>query len=302
MVNTEIRLGDLLMKNPVTTGSGTFGYGEEISEFYDLSCLGAITVKGTSLLPRLGNEYPRTVETSSGILNAIGLQNPGYDYVVEHKLPFLKKFDVPVIMNIIGQSIEDYAQIAEKFDSVDSVHALEINVSCPNVKEGCLAFGTTASGTAQVVKAVRERTKKTIITKLSPNVSDIASIAMAAEAEGSDAVSLVNTFLGTAIDPYERKFVLANKTGGLSGSCIKPIALRMVNDVYRAVKIPIVGQGGICNGLDAIEFILAGATAVSVGTSNLVSPMAAFEIINEIKEYLDTQNINDINELIGQVI
>ena len=289
------------MKNPVTTGSGTFGYGEEISEFYDLSLLGAITVKGTSVEPRLGNEYPRTHETAAGLLNAIGLQNPGSDIVIKEKIPFLERYNVPIILNIIGSSIDEYAQLAEIFNTINSISAIEINVSCPNVKEGCLAFGTTAKGTESVVNAVRKQTDKTVITKLSPNITDISETAMAAEAAGSDAISLVNTFLGTAIDPYKRKFILANKTGGLSGPAIKPIALRMVNDVYNSVKIPIIGQGGIMTGLDAIEFILAGATAVSVGTANLVRPNACLNVISEIEAYMAKTGVDDINNLIGAV-
>ena len=298
---TSVQIGHMLMKNPVTTGSGTFGYGEEISEFYDISALGAITVKGTSLEPRFGNEYPRTFETAAGVLNAIGLQNPGAKTVIEQKIPFLKRIDVPVILNIIGSTVEEYAEIAEIFDCIEEVSAFEINVSCPNVKSGCLAFGTTASGTESVVEAVRKTTTKTVITKLSPNVTDITETAKAAESAGSDAISLVNTFLGTAIDPYKKKFILANKTGGLSGPAIKPIALRMVCDVFNSVNIPIIGQGGIMTGLDAIEFILAGATAISVGTANLVNPMAAFNIVTEIENYMKETKVDDINSLVGAV-
>ncbi len=298
---TKVNLGGLLLKNPVTTGSGTFGYGMEMSEFYDLSLLGGISVKGTSLEPRQGNPYPRTCETASGLLNAIGLQNPGARKVRDEYLPRLEAFDTRVILNIIGSAVDEYAALAEMFDQVSRVDAFEINVSCPNVKSGCMAFGTSAEGIESVVRAVRARTQKPVITKLSPNVTDIAEMARAAEGAGSDAVSLVNTFLGMAIDPYKRSFVLANRTGGLSGPCIKPIALRMVNDVFRAVKIPILGQGGIMTGEDAIEFMLAGATAVSVGTASLVTPDAAAKIVEEIKEYMRRTGVEDINTLIGAV-
>lgn len=295
---TEVKIGSLIMKNPVTTGSGTFGYGEEIREFYDLSHLGAVTVKGTSLLPREGNPYQRTCETPSGILNAIGLQNPGFEKVAKEKIPFLKKQNVPIILNIIGSSLEEYTELAEKCNNLD-IDAVEINVSCPNVKAGCMAFGTSTQGIESVVKGVKSKTNKTVITKLSPNVTDIAEMALAAESAGSDAVSLVNTFMGCAIDARKRKFVLANKTGGLSGPCIKPIALRMVWQVAKAVKIPIIGQGGIMTGEDAIEFIMAGATAVSVGTGNLVNPMCAYNVVREIENFMREEKIEDINEIRG---
>jgi len=297
---TEVRIGSLVMKNPVTTGSGTFGYGEEISEFYPLNVLGAVTVKGTSLLPREGNPYQRTCETPSGVLNAIGLQNPGFEVVKDVKIPFLKKQNVPIIINIIGSTVEEYEELAERFDSLP-VDAIEINVSCPNVKAGCMAFGTTVEGINSVVTSVRKKTTKPIITKLSPNVTSISEMAIAAESAGSDAVSLVNTFLGTVIDAKKRAFVLANKTGGLSGPCIKPIALRMVWEVYKAVKIPIIGQGGIVTGEDAIEFIMAGATAVSVGTGNLVNPMCAYNVVREVEEFMAAEGIDNINDIIGCV-
>lgn len=297
---TEIKIGSLIMKNPVTTGSGTFGYGEEISEFYNLNELGAVTVKGTSLLPREGNPYQRTCETPSGVLNAIGLQNPGFEKVKSEKIPFLKKQNVPIILNIIGSSLEEYVELAEKSNELH-IDAIEINVSCPNVKAGCMAFGTSREGIEAVVKGVKAKTDKTVITKLSPNVTNIGEMAMAAEGAGSDAVSLVNTFLGTAINARKGSFVLANKTGGLSGPCIKPIALRMVCDVYKAVKIPIIGQGGIMTGEDAMEFIMAGATAVSVGTGNLVNPMCAYNVVKEIEEFMREENIDNINDVIGCV-
>lgn len=295
---TEVKIGSLIMKNPVTTGSGTFGFGEEISEFYHLSDLGAVTVKGTSLLPKEGNPYQRTCETPSGILNAIGLQNPGFEKVAKEKIPFLKKQNVPIILNIIGSSLEEYTELAEKCNNLD-IDAVEINVSCPNVKAGCMAFGTSTQGIEAVVKGVKSKTDKTVITKLSPNVTDIAEMALAAEGAGSDAVSLVNTFMGCAIDARKRKFVLANKTGGLSGPCIKPIALRMVWQVAKAVKIPIIGQGGIMTGEDAIEFIMAGATAVSVGTGNLVNPMCAYNVVREIENFMREENIDNINDIRG---
>lgn len=297
---TEVKIGSLIMKNPVTTGSGTFGYGEEISEFYPLSKLGAVTVKGTSLVPRPGNPYQRTCETPSGILNAIGLQNPGFEKVKNEKIPFLRNQNVPIILNIIGSSLEEYVELARKSDDLD-IDAIEINVSCPNVKAGCMAFGTSREGIEAVVGGVRQVTKKPVITKLSPNVTNIGEMAMAAEGAGSDGVSLVNTFLGTAINPRKRSFVLANKTGGLSGPCIKPIALRMVCDVFKAVKIPIIGQGGIMTGEDAMEFIMAGATVVSVGTGNLVNPMCAYNVVNEIEKFMEEEHIDDINEVIGCV-
>ncbi|MBQ0105716.1 MAG: dihydroorotate dehydrogenase [Armatimonadetes bacterium] len=294
---TEVKIGSLVMKNPVTTGSGTFGYGEEISEFYPLSELGAVTVKGTSLLPREGNPYQRTCETVGGVLNAIGLQNPGFDKVAEEKIPFLRKQNVPIILNIIGSSLEEYEELAQKCNGLD-IDAVEINVSCPNVKAGCMAFGTSKEGIEAVVGRVKNKYKGTVITKLSPNVTDIAEMALAAEGAGSDAVSLVNTFMGCAIDPRKRKFVLANKTGGLSGPCIKPIALRMVWQTAKAVKIPIIGQGGIMTGEDAIEFIMAGATAVSVGTGNLVNPMCALNVVRGIEKFMKEENIDNINDII----
>ncbi|MBR4748636.1 MAG: dihydroorotate dehydrogenase [Abditibacteriota bacterium] len=299
---TAVNLGGLMLKNPVTVGSGTFGYGMEMAEFYDISLLGGISVKGTSLTPRAGNPYPRTCETASGILNAIGLQNPGADRVLAEYLPRLEGCDTRVILNIIGNTADEYAALAEMFDGCSRVDAFELNVSCPNVKTGGIAFGTSAQGISSVVSAVRARTAKPVICKLSPNVTDITEMARAAEAAGSDAVSLVNTFLGTAIDPYKKRFVLANRTGGLSGPCIKPLALRMVNDVFRAVRIPVLGQGGIMTGTDAIEFMLAGATAVSVGTANLTKPDAALDVVRGIEEYMRETGVEDVNTLIGAAI
>jgi len=300
-VGLGVRIGRISMKNPVTVGSGTFGFGQEMAEFYDLSRLGAITVKGTSLAPWPGNDYPRTVETASGMLNAIGLQNDGVDSFIDEKMPFLRGFDVPVIVNIVGHSIEEYSELAARLDKVDGVAGLEINISCPNVRQGCLVFGTSPEGAAEVVRAVRANTGLTVITKLSPNVGDIVSIARAAVEAGSDALSLINTLLGTAIDPWTRRFRLANVTGGLSGPAIKPVALRMVYEVARAVDVPIIGMGGILTAMDAIEFLLAGASAVAVGTGNFVNPMAAVEIIDGIEAYLVNMGFGDVREIVGRV-
>jgi len=299
--NLSVEIGRILMKNPVTVASGTFGFGLEMADFYDLSRLGAITVKGTSLEPWQGNAYPRTVETASGVLNAIGLQNDGLESLISDKMPVLRQFDVPVIVNIVGHSVEEYAELAGRLDKVEGVAGLEINISCPNVKQGCLVFGTTPEGTAEVVRAVRANTSLTVITKLSPNVTDVVSIAKAAVDAGSDALSLINTFLGTAIDPYKRKFRLANITGGLSGPAIKPIALRMVYEVAQSVNVPIIGMGGIMTAADAIEFLVAGASAVAVGTANFVNPLAAVEIISGIEDYLAKMKITDVNEIVGTV-
>jgi len=300
-VNLSVQIGRIRMKNPVTVASGTFGFGQEMADFYDLSRLGAITVKGTSLEPWVGNDYPRTVETPSGMLNAIGLQNDGVDSLINEKMPFLRGFDVPVIVNIVGHSIEEYAELAARLDNVEGVAGLEINISCPNVKEGCLVFGTTPEGTAEVVKAVRAKTGLTLITKLSPNVGDLLPIARAAVDAGTDALSLINTLLGTAIDPWTRKFRLANVTGGLSGPAIKPVALKMVCDVARAVDVPIIGMGGIMNAMDAVEFLLAGADAIAVGTGNFVNPMVAVEVIDGIESYLTKMGIGDVREIVGTV-
>ncbi len=296
-----VKIGRVEMKNPVMTASGTFGFGQEMAEFFDLARLGAIVVKGTSLAPWPGNDYPRTCETPSGMLNAIGLQNDGMDALVREKLPFLKQFDVPVIVNVVGQSVEEYAEIASVLNDTQGVAGLEINVSCPNVKQGCMVFGASREGTAEVVGAVRKKTDLTIITKLSPNVGDIASIARAAVDAGSDGVSLVNTLLGMAIEPWSRKFKLANHTGGLSGPAIKPVALRMVYDVAQAVDVPVVGMGGIMTALDAVEFMAAGASAVAVGTASFVNPMAAVEIVDGLRQYLRAVHIDDVNEIVGSV-
>lgn len=295
-----VKIGRIEMKNPVTTASGTFGFGQEMSEFFDLGKLGAITVKGTSLEPWAGNPYPRTVETASGMLNAIGLQNDGVDSFIGEKLPFLRRFDVPVIVNVVGHSIDEYAEVARRLDGVEGVHGLEINISCPNVGE-CMIFGATPESTRRVIAAVREKTSLTLITKLSPNTGDIVSIAKAAVDAGSDALSLINTLVGTAIDPWNRTFRLANVTGGLSGPAVKPVALRMVYEVARAVDVPIIGMGGIVTAMDAVEFLLAGANAISVGTATFVNPMAAVEIVGGIGDYLTSMGISDVNEIVGTV-
>jgi dihydroorotate dehydrogenase (NAD+) catalytic subunit len=300
-MNLSVEIGKIRMKNPVMTASGTFGSGQELSDIVDLNKLGAIVVKGTSIKPWKGNPYPRTAETPAGMLNAIGLQNDGVDDFIEKKLPFLRQFDTPVIVNVVGQTIEDYAEVARKLDGVDGVSGIEINISCPNVKEGCLAFGTTPEGTSSVVRAVRETTSLTIITKLSPNVTDVVSMAQAAVDAGTDAVSLINTLLGTAINPWTRTFRLANIVGGLSGPAVKPVALRMVWQVAQSVDVPIIGMGGIVTALDAVEFLLAGADAIAVGTGTFVDPLAIIEIAEGIASYMEKMKINDVRELVGSV-
>ena len=301
-MNTAVEIGKIRMRNPVMTASGTFGFGQELADLVNLNRVGAIVVKGTSLEPWKGNPYPRTVETPAGMLNAIGLQNDGIDSFLSEKLPFLRRFDVPVIVNVVGQTVEEYAEVARRLNDADGVAGIEINVSCPNVKQGCMAFGTTVEGTAEVVRAVRDATSLTVITKLSPNVTDVVEIARAAVEAGSDALSLINTLLGTAIDPWTRTFRLANITGGLSGPAIKPIALRMVWQVPQAVDVPIIGMGGIMTGLDAVEFLLAGADAVAVGTATFVNPRAAIEVAEGIERYMEQMNMADVRELVGRVI
>ncbi len=299
MADLKVRIKDLQLKNPVMTASGTFGYGEEYADFVDLNKLGGIIVKGTTINHREGNMYPRMVETPSGMLNAVGLQNKGVNYFISDIYPRIKDLDTEVIINVSGAKIEDYVAVCEKVNDLDNIHAIEVNISCPNVKQGGMAFGTTCAGAASVVKAVREAYDKTLIIKLSPNVTNIAEIARAVEAEGADSVSLVNTFLGMAIDVEKRKPYLSTVTGGLSGPCIRPIAVRMVYQVAQAVKVPVIGLGGIMNGRDAIEFLLAGATAVQVGTANFVDPSVTGKIVDEIEEYLNRHNISSINEIIG---
>jgi dihydroorotate dehydrogenase (NAD+) catalytic subunit len=301
MDRLKVAIGDLELKNPVTTASGTFGYGNEYADFIDLNRLGGIFVKGTTLEPREGNDYPRMAETASGMLNAVGLQNKGVDYFVEEIYPTIKHYDTHVIVNVSGSTVEDYATCAEKLIDLEKIPAIELNISCPNVKEGGMAFGTSAASAARVTQAVRKIYPKTLIVKLSPNVTDIAEIAKAVEAEGADAVSLVNTFLGMAIDVESRKPLLSTVTGGLSGPCIKPIALRMVWQVYHAVNIPIIGIGGISNWKDAVEFILAGATAIQIGTYNFIDPTVSVKVIEGIENYLDKHNLRSISALIGKL-
>lgn len=299
MGNLKVNIGGLSLKNPVMTASGTFGYGEEYADFVDLNKLGAVIVKGTTINHREGNPYPRMVETPSGMLNAVGLQNKGVKYFLSNIYPRIKDYDTQFIVNVSGAKVEDYVAVCEMLNEVDGIKAIELNISCPNVKQGGMAFGTTCSGAAQVVKAAREAYKKTLIVKLSPNVTDITEIARAVEAEGADSVSLVNTFLGMSIDVEKRRPHLSTVTGGLSGPCIRPIAVRMVYQVAKTVKIPVIGLGGIMSGRDAMEFILAGATAVQVGTANFVDPAISGKIVDYIDDYVNRHNLSSITELIG---
>lgn len=298
MVDLSVEIGKLKLKNPIMTASGTFGYGEEFADFIDLNRLGGIIVKGTTLHHREGNPYPRMAETPSGMLNAVGLQNKGVDYFIEHIYPRIKDLDTRVIVNVSGSCIDDYVAVCEKL-SPDKVAAVEINISCPNVKQGGMGFGTTCSGAESVTSAVRKAYDGTMIVKLTPNVTDITEIARAVEAAGADAVSLTNTFLGMAIDVEKRKPMLSTITGGLSGPCIRPIAVRMVWQVANAVKVPVVGLGGIASGRDAIEFLLAGATAVQIGTANFVDPQVTVKAIDYIEDYLKRHQIASVRELIG---
>jgi dihydroorotate dehydrogenase (NAD+) catalytic subunit len=293
-----VDIAGLKMKTPVTTASGTFGFGLEFTDFLDLEKVGAITVKGTTLAPRAGNKGQRVVETPSGILNCIGLENPGSDYFLKETLPKLKKYNVPVIVNIDASSPEEYGELAAKLD-VKGVDAVEINVSCPNIKDGGLVFGTNAKSMAQVVKEVKKNTSKVVITKLSPNVTSITEMAKAAEDAGTDALSLINTLLGMKIDIHRQRPVLGNVTGGLSGPCIRPVAVRMCYEVAQAVKVPIIGMGGIMCAEDAIEFLLAGASAIAVGTANFVNPAIAETISLDILEYMDKHSIKKIQDMIG---
>ncbi len=299
MVDLSVEIGKLKLKNPIMTASGTFGYGEEFADFIDLNRLGGIIVKGTTLHHREGNPYPRMAETPSGMLNAVGLQNKGVDYFIEHIYPRIKDLDTRVIVNVSGSCIDDYVAVCEKLSPHDKVAAVEINSSCPNVKQGGMGFGTTCSGAENVTSAVRKAYDGTMIVKLTPNVTDITEIARAVEAAGADAVSLTNTFLGMAIDVEKRKPMLSTITGGLSGPCIRPIAVRMVWQVANAVKVPVVGLGGIASGRDAIEFLLAGATAVQIGTANFVDPQVTVKAIDYIEDYLKRHQIASVRELIG---
>lgn len=298
-INTQVSLGGLLMKNPVTTASGTFASGKEYAQFFDVSALGAITTKGVSLHGWQGNDTPRIAETPSGMLNSIGLQNPGVEAFVEKDLAWLAQQDTRVIVNVSGHSIAEYQAVVSALEAHGGIDAYEINISCPNVDQGGLTFGTDPAVASQVVTACRAQTKRPLIVKLTPNVTDITEIARAVEAAGADAVSLINTLLGMAIDPYARKPLLARGVGGLSGPAVKPVALRMVWETYKALDIPILGMGGITNGLDAVEFMLAGASAVAVGTANFMNPQAAFEVVRGIERYCHEQGVSDVNELIG---
>ncbi len=299
MANLNINIGKLQLKNPVMTASGTFGYGTEFSDFMDLSRIGGIFVKGTTIRERQGNPYPRMAETPSGMLNAVGLQNKGVDYFIEKIYPSIKDIDTNIIVNVSGSTVEDYVETAEKLNSLEKIPAIELNISCPNVKEGGMAFGTSCPSAAQVVREVRRVYKNEMIVKLSPNVTDISEIARAVEGEGADSVSLINTLLGMAINAEKRKPVLSTITGGLSGPAVKPIALRMVWQVSNAVKIPVIGLGGIMNATDAIEFMLAGATAIQIGTANFIDPTVSVKVVDGINEYLDKHGFKHVSELIG---
>jgi dihydroorotate oxidase len=300
MLKTQVHIGrGLTIKNPVMTASGTFGYGTEYEDFIDLNRLGGILVKGTTLHPRQGNPYPRMAETPSGMLNAVGLQNKGVDYFCEHIYPKIRGYETAMIVNVSGSQVEDYIETAEKINALEDIPAIELNISCPNVKEGGMAFGVTCAGAASVVRAVRTVYDKTLIVKLSPNVTDITEIARAVEAEGADSISMINTLLGMAIDAEKRRPVLSTITGGLSGPAVKPIALRMVWQTSQAVKVPIIGMGGIASATDAIEFLLAGASAVEVGTYNFVDPAVTTQIVDGIEDYMLRHGITDIQDLIG---
>lgn len=300
MLKTQVHIGrGLTIKNPVMTASGTFGYGLEYGDFIDLNRLGGVLVKGTTLHPRQGNPYPRMAETPSGMLNAVGLQNKGVDYFCEHIYPTISGYDTAMIVNVSGSQVEDYIETAEKINALERIPAIELNISCPNVKEGGMAFGVTCAGAASVVRAVRAVYDKTLIVKLSPNVTDITEIARAVEAEGADSISMINTLLGMAIDAEKRRPVLSTITGGLSGPAVKPIALRMVWQTAQAVKVPIIGMGGIASATDAIEFLLAGASAVEVGTYNFVDPSVTSQIVDGIEDYMRRHGFTDIQDLIG---
>ena len=301
MVQTAVQIGALRLKNPVLTASGTFGYGLEFADFIDLNRLGGFVVKGTTLMPRQGNDYPRMAETTGGMLNCVGLQNKGVDYFAEHIYPQIKDIDAAAIVNVSGSSPEDYAACAEKVAALDRIPAIELNISCPNVHDGGMAFGVTCAGAASVVRAVRTAYPKTLIVKLSPNVTDIAEIARAVEAEGADSVSLINTLMGMSVDIERRCSRLSIGTGGLSGPCVKPVALRMVHQVAKAVRIPVIGLGGIMNAHDAIEFLMCGATAVQIGTANFIDPTVTLKVIDGINEWCDSHGICDLHDIIGVV-
>ncbi len=299
MANLKVNIKGLELNNPVMTASGTFGYGREFEDFFDIERLGAIIVKGTTWAPREGNPYPRMAETPSGMLNAVGLQNKGVDYFINHIYPDIAGLDTNIIVNVSGSDIESYVRAAEAVDGLDKIPAIELNISCPNVKQGGMAFGVSAKGASEVVEAVRKVYHKTLIVKLSPNVTDIAEIARAVEGAGADSVSLINTLLGMAIDAERRKPVLSTVTGGMSGAAVKPIALRMVWQVSKAVKIPVIGLGGIMNATDAIEFFLAGASAIEIGTANFIDPAVSVKVIDGINDYLDRHHFDSITDIIG---
>ena len=299
-MNTKVNFAGIEMKNPVTVASGTFGYGREYADFFDLGKLGAVITKGTSLKPKSGNKPSRVCETPSGMLNSIGLQNPGVEYFANNDLPFLRKFDTKIIVNACGSSIDEYVELCKILNNLD-IDGVELNLSCPNVKEGCMAFGNTYEGVKKVTSEVRKVLDKPLIVKLTPNVTDIAGIAKGVEDGGADAVSLINTLLAMKIDIYKRRPVLANNTGGLSGPAIRPVAVRMVYQVAQAVNIPIMGLGGIVSGEDAIEFMLAGATTVSIGAGNFIDPYTSVKTVEGIEEYMRKCNIEDINDIIGKV-
>lgn len=303
MVNETIQLGKgLTLKNPVMTASGTFGYGEEYADFIDLTKLGGILVKGTTLNHREGNPYPRMAETPSGMLNAVGLQNKGIDYFVETIYPRIKDIDTNIIVNVSGSTIDDYCAVAEKVNALENIPAIELNVSCPNVKQGGMAFGVTCAGIEQVVSAVRKVYDKHLIVKLSPNVTNIAELALSAEASGADSVSLINTMLGMAIDAETRRPKLSTITGGLSGACVKPVALRMVWQVAKTVKIPVIGLGGISSATDAIEFMLAGASAIEIGTANFIDPAITVKVAQGIVEYCERHGFKNVSDLTGAMV
>lgn len=299
MAELNVKINNLQLKNPVMTASGTFGYGLEFADFVPLDGIGGIIVKGTTLHPREGNDYPRMAETAQGMLNCVGLQNKGVDYFCEHIYPQIRNIDTNMIVNVSGSSPEDYAECAARIDVLEHIPAIELNISCPNVKDGGMAFGVTCEGAASVVRAVRRRYKKTLIVKLSPNVTNIADIARACEAEGADSVSLINTLMGMAIDIERRRPALSIGTGGLSGPAVKPVALRMVWQVARAVKIPVIGLGGISTARDAIEFIMAGATAIEIGTANFLDPAVTIKVRDGINEWLDSHGCRSVTEIVG---
>lgn len=299
MLDTQVKIGDLVLRNPVMTASGTYGYGTEFKDFVDFSRIGGIIVKGTTLRSREGNPYPRLAEVSQGLLNTIGLQNKGVDYFVEHIYPEIQDYDTNIIVNVSGTCPEDYAECAEKLADLPKIPAIEVNISCPNVKQGGMTIGVDPKAASEVIRAVRKAYPKTMIVKLTPNVTDITEIARAVEAEGADSVSLINCLNGMAIDAERRKPILSMVTGGLSGPCVKPVALRMVYQVSKAVKIPVIGLGGISNATDAVEFMLAGATAIEIGTANFIDPSVTMKVASGIEDYLKRHNYQSVKQIIG---